>query len=834
MRVGNLELSYPIGYFNVLINHFTSRKSTAIEWGILELAKEAQENNAFSDIALADVFEHILKISDPDLLIKPCLISLEDLEAIKVNNLSDQISLKELRLSDIRLTDKGERMQAKGLLPGVNNEETLNFIYDLFKNSLIKSNKGNFTSKPIGYQVGEINSIDEVIFPRAEINNYLNSCKSNKTYQWLQETSDISSIELQEAKLKWLNVRKNIEVKDGTIIKLDDTKDNDQTNKFIFNQDISGEYDNRITYEISPLIIEQDVSEMFLLKDLNIIINNELENLSNTNSQNILSSKKRNKNKVSYVFIDSRFVDDSMDLSNFNVVVVYNSYGFNFEIENKRLVINTEQDISDLGCILLNKDSNIFVGKASLYNNFGNGSFSLGYKRNKSKIDEIEVISNIIDENIDINFRIMILGMLRNQEIVLDKLKNHVSKLSSLENKLERINYIKNLCKEIFDKNLDLIKLYKEITYMDLIEGIEFNSFESVRKAYIGYRNHEDLINNFEIEKYIRDIIIDKINYTKTHEDIVKIYKLLFYKEKGKKVEQLKKLYNYSVIRSIYSNFRNKEEDNLEKITSIETNYVNMKKIMNEIELLLPGIDLSTNLHNKTILEYIVENKQKITDIKNSCINWNKYLKVLKDTVDIELLLQNCELSELFENMTKIRDEIAIFTDDESIKYQNVLVLDTCSVLDNSKHIKDLTKKHLVVIPSVVLKELDNQKTSEDETKAYKAREAIRTIEELNKKIKLENSNLDLIPKDLSDEENNTDNMVLSVAIKYIAKKVILITEDINLRNKSASQEIRTMNFNEIHKTVKVNESKDQEKVKDSNKNNNKSQSNGKKKKKKK
>ena len=82
MNVGVLQVSYPLKNLEVLVNHFTSRKSTVIEWGILELVKDAQYNPKLLNTNLYDIFEEILKINDADLLIKPCLIGLQDLEAI--------------------------------------------------------------------------------------------------------------------------------------------------------------------------------------------------------------------------------------------------------------------------------------------------------------------------------------------------------------------------------------------------------------------------------------------------------------------------------------------------------------------------------------------------------------------------------------------------------------------------------------------------------------------------------------------------------------------------------------------------------------------------------
>ena len=55
---------------------------------------------------------------------------------------------------------------------------------------------------------------------------------------------------------------------------------------------------------------------------------------------------------------------------------------------------------------------------------------------------------------------------------------------------------------------------------------------------------------------------------------------------------------------------------------------------------------------------------------------------------------------------------------------------------------------------------------------------------------------MELLPKDLDNEKN--DNKILSIGIKYIIKKPILLTDDINLRNIASSQNITSLDLNEL------------------------------------
>lgn len=803
MKLGNLKLSYPFKEYEALVKHFTTRKSTAIEWCVLELAKKAQNDSVFSGVTLSSVFEHILKISDPDLLIKPCLISLEDLNAIRVNNLCDQTLLEELRLSDIELTDTGKEMQEKGLLPGVENEEIVKIMYDLSTHSIIKKPKGKYDLEAEGYEVKEIE--DTIVFPRSLVIQYLEECKKTRKYQWLQETSKINDAREQSSILKWRNVDTAIEVNDGVTIKLRDIKDTDVVNELVFRDEIKGSLDERVSGHLYCDEIQNNVSEMFLLKD----ISGHIQNVLNAEIQN--NPLRGKGKKVSKIFIDSRFLDEDVNIDKIGLKVIYNADEFKLNIENKKIVLEIPEGISNEGCILLSENANIFVGKVDLSNNFGGDTFNLGYKKINHGLNENEIISNIIDNYMNKDYRMAVIAMVKSQKMLLDKIKLNISDMSSLKDQINRINDIQNLCKDVFDKKIsdELTNLYKELIYAGLLENVEVNSFETVANIYGEYKELEGKINDFKVSKYLRDTLIQNIKYPKTQLEIAEIYKLLFKKEQGKRVEELKVLYTYPVIKNMYDNFKDKEEASLVNVTSIEANYINMKKVIKDLEVKLPGIDMYAPINSRIILEKIVENKHNILDIKNLCFNWNNYVNRLKEFVDIELLQQDCELNEVFENMKKILDELAIFIKDESIKYQRVLVLDTCSIMENSKLIESLVKKNLVVIPSIVLKELDKHKIEDDEEIKFKARQANRVIESISEKIKIENANLELVPKDLIDEDYaNGDNNVLATAIKYIAKKVTLITEDINLRNKAKSQEIDTMSFEEIYKLVGPKESK--------------------------
>ncbi|ENG6272980.1 hypothetical protein ACEW7I_003119 [Yersinia enterocolitica] len=91
------------------------------------------------------------------------------------------------------------------------------------------------------------------------------------------------------------------------------------------------------------------------------------------------------------------------------------------------------------------------------------------------------------------------------------------------------------------------------------------------------------------------------------------------------------------------------------------------------------------------------------------------------------------------------------------------------------------------VIARRVHQELDHLKTSDNPNKARQAREAIRTLEQVNKIVRYESEVMELLPADL---EPTSDNRILSVALYLRLSDVILVTADKSFRNIARAENI--------------------------------------------
>ena len=109
MIFSEVTLSYPCVQHKVEVSHFTARKSTAIEWVILESINKCETLKSYQEISIAAFFKQIFTISDADLLIRPCLISLQDIGAIIISGIDDETELETVVMSKLKLTKYRKR-----------------------------------------------------------------------------------------------------------------------------------------------------------------------------------------------------------------------------------------------------------------------------------------------------------------------------------------------------------------------------------------------------------------------------------------------------------------------------------------------------------------------------------------------------------------------------------------------------------------------------------------------------------------------------------------------------------------------------------------------------
>jgi rRNA-processing protein FCF1 len=131
-----------------------------------------------------------------------------------------------------------------------------------------------------------------------------------------------------------------------------------------------------------------------------------------------------------------------------------------------------------------------------------------------------------------------------------------------------------------------------------------------------------------------------------------------------------------------------------------------------------------------------------------------------------------------------------------------LIVLDTSALMIAPDLVARMRSRDMPVLPRRVLEELDGLKESGDAQKAQAARAAIRGIESARSRIRFESEALDLLPPDW---DRSSDNRILSVALYLRLSEVLLVTGDINFRNKARAEEIRAQTPDEYRGISQAN-----------------------------
>ena len=136
-----------------------------------------------------------------------------------------------------------------------------------------------------------------------------------------------------------------------------------------------------------------------------------------------------------------------------------------------------------------------------------------------------------------------------------------------------------------------------------------------------------------------------------------------------------------------------------------------------------------------------------------------------------------------------------------------------------------------MVIPNIVVEELDKLKSDKidenNKQQAFQARESIRNILNNNKpNIRQEDSDGKILPDDF--EKDKPDNLILSVALKFIVKDVYLLTDDNDLSAKAKGQKIKYISLEDF-KNLKNNNTAKNSNIQNNNQNHNNNKKNKKK-----
>lgn len=130
----------------------------------------------------------------------------------------------------------------------------------------------------------------------------------------------------------------------------------------------------------------------------------------------------------------------------------------------------------------------------------------------------------------------------------------------------------------------------------------------------------------------------------------------------------------------------------------------------------------------------------------------------------------------------------------------NLYIIDTNVFVNYPEIIPKINREYPVILSAKVIDELDKLKSTLDNDGKMKVQKALKSI---NKNIdirdiRMEIADLSLLPIDFN--KNSPDNMILSVALKYVSENPIILTSDNGLQVKAKGLGLTTISLKEFLK----------------------------------
>lgn len=797
-----ITLSYPCVQYEVEVSHFTARKSTAIEWLILEAISKCEKLSNYEDIPIGNFFEQIFTISDADLLIRPVLISLQDMGAITIYGIDNETELKTVAMRNLKLTNTGRSMQAQGLLPGTTTEETFSIYYDIVAGSL-KDESSLYKDEANGIRVRDVYDSDKIAFPEGVIIEWLhkiqNDNKRNK-FIWLTPTTNIESIIRLSSKLYWKNITRKVEIVDGMKWTVSGIKDESIDELTLQQLEEECPADLRDLLHLDIKNPDKEIKKMVSTSEINSLIDELIK-------------------RDDLFCVEEKYFKDikinQQKKKKLRIGILYGASQFEVESKGKQIIIRVPDiELRSNGLYFNGKDS-VQAGIVTVNAGEVSKDIAIAYMPNENAVSLSSILGEVIDKYYTKNHIILFaLYELSNKKLFLQYVDRIISDEEKIADKAKVIEFFNEKSINYYGTNIisseDKERLLVNEAY--IIERCQ--NIGEAKNIITEYAKINAFRQDELLFKRIIKIVIENVGEQDSLEDIWGLWQSILSIKKDyldwiTKSGLQRCLYSKNSILNFINQFTDENILKIEEYTVVEQIILNMRRISLEIENILPDLDLYHIVSDEKYNELIRSHIDIIENLYDKVRKWQDEEERFSNEIReiAEVLKPGTPFTNVKNNINGLRNALLPFCNDSFMRFNKVYIVDTCTLMKEPTLISWFDDgKSLLIIPMIVLDELDGLKNAEDEEKAYKAREVIRNISNykaydwINVK---ESSHPELLSDDLDKERN--DNKILSIAIKYFVKKPILLTDDTNLGNIATASKIDNMTLEE-YQAVKQQE----------------------------
>lgn len=817
MKLAQIILSYPIRTFHTMITHSTPRRSTAIEWAVLEAIATAQRYPEIQSLTIGELFSKVLKVSDVNGLLKSHIANLMDVEALVQDNaiINEHADLFKIGMKQLKVTENGTTMQSKGLLPGEIRTDSQKFDLNIFTGDVTLTEESDDQENIAGgISVCDDETISNTPLPSLKISQLLRQEAINKKSEitWLTPSSDIQEIheapeipsKKSRKKITWQNKAHIINISGNgnlTAKGMDDALISKTVDLLETNSNMGTLNSSRITKR-DNVNFDKDVDR--------IVLENEIPAVLHTLKQN---NRIFIKNKDLY----SAAVNLGQSKEP-NVLINYGSQEFNCRYDEKSKLLNVDVPADHKYDDLFN--STLFVSghtplKVNTFDiSIGESTreLTLPYVPKNSNFPLSEFISPMVQSYASQNHEVLNLFLMNHQYDLFNKMVQEISdEQEGISPKARFFTQLRDSNKRFFGRSFLTPENESNILFRNWIQ--EKLSTEQAFQRVQELTSETFIRNNPEI---MMGGFAKLLEHWSDRENIELFWKIIAAINRGSKMEAfisgkdiLKQLYTDRILEQMIAQFGSIPTD-IKKTDRSEEILLDMQKAFTKIKARINSMGFHPDLSSQEKHTIAYNNPKGLQELDTMLSDMRQLYSKLADYIhkrhgenfsiqDIGYFLKD-EFQE-FNDMVKLLENISRwirpYLGADYSGFKNIYVADTCAIMHEPKLVQKFEQGNsALVIPKKVIVELDGLKESSNEATKKAARDAIRALNSCHGKKWFfeEGADTSLLPIEYTMDSSGqigADNLILAVAMKFWSRNPILLVDDKNFSNKAFGEKIQ-------------------------------------------
>ena len=797
MKIDDVQIVHPYVQYNVIVSHNTPRIPTAIEWLILEVISKCSKLKDYARVPVSTLFSSVFFISDVDKLIKPCLVSLRDMDIIKASNLYDDLSLDNVYLSELVLTDDGKMFVDSGTLPTKVSRDSFDIVYDVYNNELMEPNPKLPKTKPQGFYIGDMEGYSSKVdtFPEGIVLDRLNRLKTLDYKQrsgctWLNPSTSITELQSALSETYFRIAKYAITITENGKLEVADLKDKVLSQCVLENKYANSELPqaHNLT-QISIQDWDSEINEVFPLEQIATKIQSRIPSQSLYVIQNDTYQRLR--------------ITKSIGAS-FKTCIISGAETFAVSFGNNNLLIKLQEAILDAETLYQDLTRGICQGLFALYSDNQHYRAPFGFIPAVPRNNLQQVILSLVEEHFDQNYHLILLYLQFNRsDLFKQQATRYLEALNNLEKQIAFIEEMNSITDKAFSKKYLTNEVITGFLVDDVVSDFKGEDIQNVLSFFEEKNKQNIYVKNDYLYTGLLRGILPKIKDVPSYLELQKLWEQLNKLDRSK----LSFVRNSKLYANMYgpTTFKGYIKDfapgrdyaiNPNCAMPIDDAFLKLKRVENLlVGKLMPKLLDYGQLSDELACKFLAENYAGIDGIKNNLNNWeNELVKLEEYGFDIKCY-EDSYFAKCNDAFIALDRNIGYFYDNKVDKFSKLYIADTCALMNHPELIDAfINGKNMLIISRVVLQELDGLKEDSDEAVAYDARKAINKIagyrgcEWLNLS---ENFDPAYLPQDL--DAKVKDNQILAIGVKYYLKQPVFISDDINACNVAASLKLRTM-----------------------------------------